>query len=347
MEKLNRVPDADRMYEKLAARFPKRDKTDLLLNEWATVNYTAERFERADEVFRRITKEFPNSSVADNARLSLAESDLIAGKLEAARAEFASLATGDGSDEQVQQRSLYQILRIDLERKDWDALRKTGADSLKRFPEGKYRWDAEFSVAEADFQQEKYPAARDRLLRLVEHKQTPEVAAAPWFPRLWLLLVETEFRLKNYEAVSTLVADIRKSDPEFPILYQLDEIRGRSLKAQAMFPEARAAFEQALADERGKLTETAAKCQFHIAETYLLEKNYRQALLEYLKVDIMYKYPEWQAPALFQAAGCHEALEEWPDAVKTYENMLQMYPTSEFAAQAKQRLEAARKKAGG
>jgi outer membrane protein assembly factor BamD (BamD/ComL family) len=69
--------------------------------------------------------------------------------------------------------------------------------------------------------------------------------------------------------------------------------------------------------------------------------------LEYLKVQIQYKFPEWQAPALYQAALCHEALQEWPEAAKTYENLLGDYPNSEYAAKAKARLPVVRKKISG
>jgi TolA-binding protein len=99
-------------------------------------------------------------------------------------------------------------------------------------------------------------------------------------------------------------------------------------------------------DSSGRRTETAAKCQFLIAETYLLEKNHEAALREYLKVRFLYKFPEWQAPALFQAAQCDEALGHWKEAVATYEELLRDFPTSEYATKGRPRLETARKRAG-
>jgi TolA-binding protein len=80
---------------------------------------------------------------------------------------------------------------------------------------------------------------------------------------------------------------------------------------------------------------------------YLLEKDYKTAEQEYLKVDILYKFPEWQAPALQQAAACQEQLNRWADAVKTYQSLIDQFPQTEFATKAKDRLPAARKKASG
>jgi len=105
-------------------------------------------------------------------------------------------------------------------------------------------------------------------------------------------------------------------------------------------------FERVVADTHGRLTETAAKSQFHLGETYLLEKDYRHALAEYLKVEIRYKFPEWQGASLLQAAACYEALNEWKDAVKTYEDLLRQFPEHAYAPQAKERLAGAKKRAG-
>ena len=64
----------------------------------------------------------------------------------------------------------------------------------------------------------------------------------------------------------------------------------------------------------------------------------REAKKQFLAVQILYNYPEIQAAALFQAAGCQERLKEYGDAVKTLELLLKAYPNSRFATMAKTRL---------
>lgn len=347
LAKVNRVSDADAAYEELLKRFPNRDDADKLLDEWAATNYQAEKYARADEIFRRLATDHPNSALADNARLSLAESELVGGKIDAARSQFASLAASDKSDDVVRQRAWYQIAHIELESRRWEDLRKTCRESLAKYPAGTYRWDMEFHWAEADFQLTAYKEARDRLLRIKVEKDNPAVKPLAWFPRVWVLLAESQFRLKQYSDVAATHAELKAWDAACPLLYQVDEVLGRSFKAQALFPEARAAFERVIKDSHGQATETAAKSQFHIAETFLFEKDYRTALLEYLKVDIGYKFPDWQSAALVQAGACHEALAEWKEAVQTYEAMLRDHPRSEYAPKARERLEVARKKAAG
>ena len=68
-----------------------------------------------------------------------------------------------------------------------------------------------------------------------------------------------------------------------------------------------------------------------IAETWFQEKNYEKARNEYLKVKYIYKFPEWQAPALFQAGLCDEVLGNIAKARETYSQVKAVYPESEFA----------------
>ncbi|MFN0054888.1 MAG: tetratricopeptide repeat protein [Planctomycetales bacterium] len=345
LARLQKLPEADAVYEGLLKRFPGRADADKVIDQWATVHYAAEDFAKADELFRRLARDYPDSPLADNARLSLAESDLIAGRLDEARKGFRALATDAKADETVQQRALFQTMQIEVEAKRWDDLRRVCEESLQRFPSGTYRLEAQHKWAEAEFYSGAYPSARDRLTALVGMRSEPQVAQAPWLPQAWVMLAEAQFRLKDYKGVAATRGEVEKSSPDSPALYQIDEVLGRCFKAQALWTEARAAFERAVQSPQGKQTETAAKSQFHIAETYLFEKNYDEALKAYLKVEILYKYPEWQAPALFQAGVCQEALGQWKAAAKTYDELLRDYSDNkDVAPKARERLDQVRKK---
>jgi cellulose synthase operon protein C len=342
--KLQKLSEADAAYDELLKRFPKRMEADRILDEWATAHYNAESYERADALFRRLAETYPESPLADNARLSLAESDLVNGRLDKARAEFTALAQDAKSDDGVRQRSWYQLMQVELESKRWDELRKVCAQLLEQFPQGTNRFEAEFRWAEADFQLAAYKDALDRLLKLKTLKTNPDVRSASWFPQVWVVLAESLFRLKQYDDLEKTVAEFREWDPKSPFLYQADEVLGRGLKNQAKFPEAREVFDRVVRDDAGRRTETAAKAQFHIAETYHHEKKYAEAVAEYLKVDILYKFPEWQALALYHAGLCHESLSHWKQATKVYEDLLRDYHKDPRAPMARERLEVVRKK---
>jgi len=339
-------PAADMAYGALLTKFPKPDQLDKLLNEWALMNYEAEKFDRSDEIFARLVKETPDSELADNAQLSLAESELISGKLDAAREKFAALEKSPKSDQQVQQTSLYQLVGIALEKQDWPELRRVCQGLVERFPEGPHSAYAELHWAEADLQMGQLQPAVDRLTKMTGRSGELQIAEAAWFPQAWVLLAEAYFRMKKYDEVEKTVAACRAWKADLPALYLLDEILGRSLNAQAKFPEATAVFQQVIDNPQARRTETAAKSQFMIAEILLRQKKYAEAEAEYLKVDILYKFPAWQAPALLQAGACQEELKRFQDAAKTYQSLIEQHPDSDYAKQAKERLPGVKAKAG-
>ena len=84
-------------------------------------------------------------------------------------------------------------------------------------------------------------------------------------------------------------------------------------------------------------SETAAKAQLMIAETYLHQKDYAAALREYLRVELLYAYPTEQAAAPLQAGKCHELLGEWKEATGVYERLIKSYPDTKFAKEASDR----------
>jgi TolA-binding protein len=356
-----KLAEADAAFDALLKRFPKSKDADKVLNEWAVLHYDAEDYPRGDEILRRLIAEFPKSSLAGNARLSLAESDLIAGKTDQAKSQFIALASASVVSDAgatptaehkktieqtrlLQQRALYQLIQIELGAKRWDGVRKFCDESLKRFPDGAYRAENDLSWAEADFNLGEFKAARDRLLQLKTKKDEPAPKQAKWFPQVWVMLAEIEWQLRAHDAVAATVDEFRAWDPKSPLLYQAYEVLGRSLKSQARFPEARVALQRVLDDPHSKDTETAAKSLFLIADIYRLEEKYKAAYENFLKVEILYQYPEWQAPALYQAGVCQEELRGWQKAARCYDDMLQKYPASEHASKARERLEYVRKK---
>ncbi|MEX0726596.1 MAG: tetratricopeptide repeat protein [Planctomycetaceae bacterium] len=332
------IDKSDAAYENVLKVFPKPDRLDMLLEEWAMLNYEAERFQKSDDVFRRLIAETPDSELVDNARLSLAESDLVAGKLPEARQVFQELEASPKSDADVQEISLYRLIGVTIDLEEWDEAAKWSQQLEARFPESEFIWFSRFQRAEALFHQGKIDESFAALNTLKAEKQNEAVSQTPWFPRVFILLGEIHLRRKEYSELTPLVDELKAWDPDSPFLYQAYEIQGRSFKNQAKFKEAIESFKKVIEDPDGRSTETAAKSQFMIAEIYVLQKDFQSAKLEYLKVDILYAFPEWQAPALYQAAICHESLKEIDLAKKTYAELARKFPDSEYAPKATERL---------
>ncbi|OYW18658.1 MAG: hypothetical protein B7Z55_10215, partial [Planctomycetales bacterium 12-60-4] len=311
------IDAADAVYAKVVAQFPHVKQLDRLLDEWAVLNYEAERYDKADEIFRRIVRETPDSDLADNAQLSLAESDLFANRLNDARKSFEELLASPKSDAAVRERAHYQLLVLALEQRRWTDVVNLGTEYRRTFPESPSLGYVDYAAAEAILVDPVVPVERLEPLLTVLSKMTEKLPpdSEAWAPRLWVLAAEAQFRLKRYDDITLTVADLKKQLPESKLVYQAEEVLGRALKQQAKFPEAREALERVIADPAAFRTETAAKSQFLIAETWYLQEKWKEAFLAYQKVYASYAYPDWQAAALLQSGKCDEQLGHTKEAI--------------------------------
>lgn len=329
---------ADKAYESLLSKFPAATDLDKLLDEWALMNLRAKRYQRSDEVFARLVKDCPDSDLRDNAEFSLAESAFIANRLDEAKTALTKLLSDPKTDKDVLERVRYQLMELAKEQQDWPAVITHSQALQADFAGSRYANTARFREAEALLLQGKTDDAQTLLLKLSADRAEPAVAAEPWFSRVWVLLAETYIRQKDYAKVESTVNEFAAADPKNNRLHEAYEILGRSYKNQAQWATARTAFEKTLADEHSRGTETAAKAQLMIAETWWHQQEYAKAQAAYLKVYLLHNYADWQAPALFQVAMCDEQLEQWQKAAKTYREVRESFPQSEFAGKAAERL---------
>ncbi len=339
--RLKQRDEANRIYTALEGQFPKRPEHDQLLNEWALVLYEAERYAEADELFRRITNEHPDSSVADNARFSLAESDLVNGKLQFARTSFAALAADEKADAVVREDALFRIIGIDADAEKWNDVVASADQFSKQFSKSDYSPDVRFYLGNGQLNLGQFEAAEKTLAQLADGIAEPAIGQSDWIGHLWALLAESQVRQKKYDAVMATAEKARSWKADSPTQYMLDEVVGRAWKSQAKFAEATAAFTRVIKSEVGSRTETAAKAQLMIAEIFFLQKKYPEARDGYLKVYFLYKFPEWQAPALFQAGQCEELIgskESLEGARKWYQTLQTEFGDTDFAKRAADRL---------
>lgn len=349
LEQTGRLEQADQAYETLLKKFPKAEVFDQLLNEWALINYEAGRFEQADKIFARLVAECPQSPLADNAKLSLAESDLIQGEFTRARKSLEELLQSDQADVSVKERALYQLVVLAIEQQRWDDV-KLGGQFVATYPESPQKLQVAVALAESQLATDLSVETATALLpQLDTLRDTIRIARKQgeiedWHGRPWVLWAEARLRHRNYEGLTDAAEELDGWQPPGPARWQIREVLGRAYKQQAKFDEARAAFQIVTKDPQSQQTELAAKAQFLLAETYFLQENWKQAFLEYQKVYSNYAFPEWQAAGLLQAAKCDEQRSQWKEAIATYERLLREFPKVSYAAEAKERLEAARKR---
>ncbi len=295
----------------------------------------------ADAVFNRILNEFPESPHADEARLNLAESAFKARQLDRVADLLRPIVDRPDTDPRLVQPALYRLGRTAIERKDWPAAQSTFARLVEGFPDGDLARESRFWMAEAAFQAGDAAGAEPAFAALeVEAADRP--SPEPWVATARLRRLQCLVMLEKWDDVLTVADPMARDLPDGPQRPEVEYARGRALQSTARFDEARAAFQAAI-DGR-PASDLAARAQLMRGETYFRQEQFRDALREFLKVDILYRAPTWQAAALLEAGKVYERLDQWAEAADIYEKLRSDFPDDPAAAEAAGRLEGARRR---
>lgn len=335
-----KLDDADMMWARIAERFDQSAKLDEILDEWAYLNLQNNRFKRSDEVYARLLDRFPESRFAGQARLSLAESQMQAKRLDVALREFTAIAFDKKYGAPEREAALYHAIDIHAAQRDWQQVIKLADIFATEYGGSDLAANVQLLYAEGLLDQRKFKEAADKLGSLQAAVVEGSLTDEPWTDRIWVALAEVALAQKEYDKIDQLTDELSTRRPQSQFMFQVWDVQGRRWKTQAApdFAKARDWFDKVISDDVARGTETAARCQFQIAESYLLEGNHKEALREYYRVYLNYAYDEWRAIGLFQAAGCEVKLNAIDAARKSYTDLIRDFPASEYATKAKQQL---------
>ncbi len=329
---------------------------------WSLVD--AEKPAEADRVFERLLKEHPDSPFAADARFNLAESAnlrkkyaevirllsplVAAGAAEGKSAEGTPGTTSKtkaGSDLQSDSLRrllpavLYRLGRTQAELKDWAPAIVTLDRLLTEFPKSVYRREARYLRAESALQTGDAAGALAGFSALLREPAEPTDPKG-WARAIALKQIQSWIAAKQWkEALEGAAAMKSKLVGGDPALAELDFASGQALAGLARLDEARAAFERVI-DASGK-GDLGARALLMRGEAYFHQDKLHEALRDFLKVDILYEAPRWQAAALLEAGKVYERLDQWADAAETYGRLLARFPKEAPASQATRRQAAA------
>jgi len=227
--------------------------------------------------------------------------------------------------------------------KDWNAALETLDRLLVEFPDSPYRREALYFRAESALQQGDAAAALSGFTALLN--EPPAVNDAKGLiPGVRLKRIQCWVAMKRWkealEGAKALKAGLAEGDPA---IAELNYATGQALLGLARLQEARAAF-QSVVDARGG-ADLEARAQLMCGETYFHQDQFHEALRIFLKVDILYDAPRWQAASLLEAGKVYERLDQWADAAETYERLLTKFPKEPAATEARLRKAAASRRA--
>ncbi len=330
LQKLKRIDEADGLWEKVARQFPEAKELDRLLEEWAWMNATAERFDRSDAIHKQMMEQFPDSPFAGQARLSLAESLLEAGKLDDARKEMEAIVADTRYGTAEKERALFHIIEIQAASRNWAPLVTSAQQFLADYLTSPLGPQVRLFSGNAHVELQKPEQATEILTTLRNEVLAGEIPVQDWTDRIWVVLGEAALASRDYEQIDALETELKQRSEQSPFAFQMMDVQGRRWKQQAPpnFEKAREYFRSVTSDNAGKGTETAARCQFLLAETLVLEMKLEEAVKEYFKVYLNYRYDELRAQALFQAASCEAKLQKTEAAVRDYKELIATFPAS-------------------
>ncbi len=336
LDKLKRSEEADKAWEALVRQFPDAKDLDRILDEWAWMNVTAERFEKSDAVHRQLLDRFPASPYAGQARLSLAESLLEAGKLDESLKEMEAIIADDRYGAAEKERSLFHVIEIQAATRKWQPLITAAEGFLDSYSMSPLAPQVRLFVGNALLELQKPKQAAETLTALRDEIVAQKVPEQDWTDRVWIVLAEAALALKNYDQIDVLETELKQRSEKSLFAFQMMDVQGRRWKQQAPpdFEKARVYLRAVTSDVQGEGTETAARCQFLVAETLVLEMKLEEAVKEYFKVYLSYSYDELRAQALFQAATCQVRLQKNDAALRDYKELIAMFPTSNLVEKA-------------
>jgi TolA-binding protein len=127
--------------------------------------------------------------------------------------------------------------------------------------------------------------------------------------------------------------------PDHALWFQARFGQGWTRENQQRHDAAIEAYREVISRHQGP---TAARAQFQIGECLYAQKKRDQAVAEFLKVDVLYAYPEWSAAALYEAGRCLHDLERADEGTRQFEDLIKRFPETQWAKLAREWVDAAK-----
>jgi TolA-binding protein len=338
-EKLQLRDEAAGLYEDFCHRFPQHPHRDRALYRRAWL--AAERGNDAAALacWRQLLEQCPHSALWPDAAYRIAQAYAASGRRDDAD-ELLQRLVQHAPQHPIVPHALLLRVRLAAEALRWEQAEQLAQMLAAESPPPAVEPWAEYYLAESAYQTGRYGEAAERFVRLWRRPQPPESEPEPWWAAACLRAAQALVHLRRWNEAQQAAEQLLAQAAAFPRAYEAHYVLGRCYAARALFDEARACYRRVVSSPLGGKTETAAMAQWMIGETYFHQRDYTAAVREYLRVEILYDFPAWQAAALLQAGKCCEKLGKLDEAAAHYRRVVEQFADTEFREPAAQRLQA-------
>ncbi len=301
--------------------------TDKIYYELAHAYLALKQPEDANEAFESLATKLPASPLVAESQFHIGRyheqvatdsEDEAIQKTEiatAAKAYTAGLAKA-GTPE-LKEKLQYKLGDMQFRQAVYDQAAVTLQTQLKEHPTGQLVGPGRYLAAESLFRLAKYDQALPLFVQVANDK------VENYHARSLYQAGQCAANLKNWpESQKHYTALIQ----QFPKFVQVADTRyglAFALQQQNKLAEARPLYEQVTNETE---TETAAKARFMIGEICFAEKKYEEAIEHFLAVAVGYPYKHWQSLGQFEAGRCFVELDKKPQAIASFQTVVEKYP---------------------
>jgi len=283
------------------------------------------------EAYERLARDFAASALAADANFQIAEARYRDKKYADADALYSKALAASG--DRLKDKILYRLGWCKWAEAKYDEAAKLFDRLVAETPQSDLVPDALLQAGEALARLGKPADAIERLSKLADpkFKDFPHAADARF------RLGEAQAVLGRHEDALATLSVIEQAYPGYAAMAEVQFGIGKALYDLKRLDQARQRFERVLGMTE---TETGAKAQFYVGETYLAAGNPREALKAYLRVvsPLWIAYTEWAAAAQFEIGKCYLSLEKPKEAREALQTVVDKYKDTKWAQPARDAL---------
>lgn len=299
--------------------------------------HPAERLELLAELVSR----FPESPRFVDASLYLAEEAIRLEDFQTAEKYIEAIYRKPALAEEGQQlRAAYLAGLVALGQRQWSTAEEL-LRPLTLAATFQLRVQALVALGEALYQQDRLAEAAEafRHAIVLQQRQTaPGGEPTPYLAQAEMRLVEIAVRQDDLQAARELAVNFLNKYPEAPEVPLVKFTLGQIAYREGRLAEARVYLSQVVNTAVEHDLSVGAEAQLLLAESFYLADDYRTALREYLRLEILFPKSPLVPAGVLQAARCYEHLGLVDEAKRQYRRLLEVWPDTVYAAKAKEAL---------
>lgn len=315
--------------------------TALALYELAIALLEAGDAPKSDSILAQIVQRFPEAPIAVEARVRLAQRAVEQRKW-ADAIPLAEQAIQQGCSPELLPHAQLALGQSLLE----TGRSQAALSALETIPLNEtlaldLQLSIRFQLGESLYQLERWPEAERHwrwLLELAKQVETETKKSPPWLSKILLRKAELLAFQREWKQAEEIVLRIRQDFPECNHRSEVDYLLARCLISRAEFDEARNALELVSKRLNATSSQLLARTHWMAGETYMMQRRYDQAQIQYEKVLQVPDQKYWHAAALLQIGQCCEASQDPKTAHDAYSRIIEQFSDSPFVTLARERL---------